>query len=786
MTTLLASWQRGWSAAGEGPGTGLADAGLTLQVRANGTAHADAVPVRGRVAGPGDVVGLDAGVILRTQPPENDSLGADKLAFVEVVPADLPWAVSPVPADSGTPVQPWLALLVVPETSVELRTTPGGEIVDVDASLLPAVGDLHAFAHVQDDGGRRVARLIAPVALKPGVRYCAVLVPTFEEGRRAGLRHRGGSPPDTAVAADAPAWSGTDSTVSLPVFLTWSFHAVSALALSERVEALRRPSVPGLGWRTVHTDAGALGLDDVGAHPVPGVLVPPGEAPTPAWTDEVRTAFQADLAAVLDADDDESADHPVVGPPLRGPGVLGRTLEDGTAVDTELPWCAALNLQPAWRIAAGVGEALVRHNQEAYVLPIQQRLPVERVRRDDGRHGLGSAITRTRAGAGPQVHSGLALLLGRTTDTHAASDAIPAERRHPALRRALRPGAGLGRQLSRVLGHSVGTTAYAFDLHHGRPRSFLTDDGVRELAEQTGTEGGSLGAFQVPRDNPGRDDTHPPEQSTPSVPTPVDGRLAGVVARQALVDSLGLLDARLEAAHEGRERWAPVSDRALLDDLAAWDPSWVLPGVERVPSESVLVLQPHTAFVEALMLAANEELIRELRWREIPFRSGEALLPSFWRPGSADLDLGMDWTTDALGEHAAGSGTWLLIRSSLWRLCPDLVVQICAARFDGDAVVPDAGTDAWSAPVQEIRVRPDTLLLELDLSVEALVGSDTDPGSFLVFSEPSAGASFGLRAESPGPLVPKTTGGGHTEAAERSDPPDEVWVHAGRFVLGAS
>ena len=88
----------------------------------------------------------------------------------------------------------------------------------------------------------------------------------------------------------------------------------------------------------------------------------------------------------------------------------------------------------------------------------------------------------------------------------------------------------------------------------------------------------------------------------------------------------------------------PVYAQPMSEPLAALSQDWLLPGLERVPPDSVALLQPNQRFIEAFMLGLNVELGRELLWRDFVVRDPRATyFRRFWR---------------AANPQAEGKGTW--------------------------------------------------------------------------------------------------------------------------------
>jgi hypothetical protein len=186
--------------------------------------------VRFLLAGPADVIRLEAGAIVKRYPtPGTMNHESDRCPHVEFADATLPWRYTPAPrpvAATGTQ-HPWLVLVVGPDrTGV---TVSGDQVTltpDVQkAHPLGAPGDAYPWAHVQQDAaGRRVARLLAgssTVLTDPDVDYVAVLVPAFD---RAGQ----------------PRWTGAGA-VTVPVYDSWLFRVARPLGSFEDLAALLEP-----------------------------------------------------------------------------------------------------------------------------------------------------------------------------------------------------------------------------------------------------------------------------------------------------------------------------------------------------------------------------------------------------------------------------------------------------------------------------------------------------------------------------------------------------------------
>ena len=358
-----------------------------------------------RLHGPGQVIGLDAAVVVR-RIPATGTVGAEPpyFAAVELAPADLPWRYTPAGPGAASGLRPWLVLVVVrAQEGVVLGPEVGAPLpvlrIEVPATAseeLPDLADSAAWAHVQStvpaadiadalagassgDPLVAVARLLCPRRLLPDENWLACLVPAFATGRDAGL----GEPDVTATTTEA-AWTGTETSIRLPVYHSWTFRT----GPDGDFESLARRLQPDLGASVL----GRVGLDVTRPGPPLAGRPPkvPGSGPGDfvgalrsadvsrrTLPEEVATWYQNHLEPLLD----ETAQRPVATPvpadgyqperddPVVAPPVYAAFQTGVTGVpqrsEPALGWQRSLNLDPQLRAPAGVGAQVVRRNAEA-------------------------------------------------------------------------------------------------------------------------------------------------------------------------------------------------------------------------------------------------------------------------------------------------------------------------------------------------------------------------------------------------------------------------------------
>jgi len=341
--------------------------------------------------GPGDIAGLDPRVVVRTTPLANESDAEFKhFAAIEFDQADLPWRYTPAAATSNGQLHPWFTLLVCASNSSELQLTPATPtqklaVATVQGAALPKLSQAWAWAHVQLHGqaetaasnpataaallatvfaqqpGQFVARLLCPRVLSAQTAYTALLVPTFERGRRAGLGL-------SLDGVDALSWAWADSApqATLPVYYQWQFQTGVVGDFKDLVAELEPQPVPAtVGRRDIDVSVPGFTLTNAATSgtsmPMEGALqsVQAAALPEPS----VSTAWLGGIESFVNTASISlnNGSQPLVGPPLYGRWYSGETLlTSGTR-----PWVFQLNSDPRNRATASLGTLVVDERQQA-------------------------------------------------------------------------------------------------------------------------------------------------------------------------------------------------------------------------------------------------------------------------------------------------------------------------------------------------------------------------------------------------------------------------------------
>lgn len=372
------------------PALATASVGVTVSGVAQPVLHQAAV------RGPGDVIGLSASQVVRTDPIDG-AVGTEPNYFaqIEFDRPDLPWLFTPAAA-VGERLRPWIVLVVLDAEGPDASAVRPGSPLPVlsvssaAAASLPDLSTSYLWAHAQvilpagaaladafrdgADPRLTVSRLLCPRHLSPNRWYIAAVVPAFDVGRRAGL----GQPvaPADEQKLD-PAWQAGVK-VDLPVYHSWRFRTGEDADFERLARQLKgRPLPEGVGTRPLDVSRPGAGLP---ALPAPadvrdaaaitwldGALRPIDSDSLPVREPTAAATFQASLTVLLDRPADlvlaGNAD-PIVAPPIYGDK---HALVVKVDAATAPPWIGELNLDPRTRVAAGLGTQVIQARQEDYV-----------------------------------------------------------------------------------------------------------------------------------------------------------------------------------------------------------------------------------------------------------------------------------------------------------------------------------------------------------------------------------------------------------------------------------
>jgi hypothetical protein len=188
------------------------------------------------------------------------------------------------------------------------------------------------------------------------------------------------------------------------------------------------------------------------------------------------------------------------------------------------------------------------------------------------------------------------------------------------------------------------------------------------------------------------------------------------------------------------------------------------PGLERVPANTVTLLETNPPFVESFLVGLNAEMGRELLWRNYPTDQRGTYFRQFWDTAvgddQPDIEKIKKWGDRTLGGNLhVGEKLVLLLRGELLRRYPNAVIYaVAAVRRDGQLdLSPEPGDERQ--PLFRGTLKPDVTFLGFDLTDKEAIGDDAagDLGWFFVIQQQPTEPCFGLdAADFRKPLPPLT------------------------------
>ena len=226
----------------------------------------------------------------------------------------------------------------------------------------------------------------------------------------------------------------------------------------------------------------------------------------------------------------------------------------------------------------------------------------------------------------------------------------------------------------------------------------------------------------------------------------------------------------------------PVFTEPMYRALRDISPEFLAPNLELIPNNTISLLETNQRFIEAYMVGLNDEMGRELLWREFPTDQRGSYFRQFWDVGDSvnrdpnkppaqveeellDITRLHTWNQESvLGEHASRplpSGAEpgearlvLVIRGDLLKKYPTAVIYAQQAMWktDGDRaerVLDDSNPAQFiKTPVFKAEIEPDVRFLGFDLTASVVKGSPDpaaqNPGWFFVIQERPGEPRFGL------------------------------------------
>ena len=868
---------------GAGADKGRAVSTITVTLRDEVSQTERSAPLRLHLRGPADIERLLPGAIVSVAPkPSSRDSETTKLAHVDFGDRDLPWRYS---FEQGPLPRPWLVLITGTADELELVN---GSVKIKDNSVLAAhdLTQSTKWAHVMEDEGRTVSRLLSPRGLEnggagllPNREYIAVLVPAY---RVLG----NGDVDDAWVVAPRPGGvtRAPDGNV-LPAFYGWRYWTADAgdfVTLATRLHAVE---VKGLGRSQLSYDRSVPPAElqvrgaitslapsaETQRFPILGepTTWPVATEPAPVEVINSVNDLQTALADPL---------RPVIALPTYGVPWIEKP------VDTD--WGRLLNRDPRFRGIAGLGAWLSMQAQEELIDAARQQMgalgeAAQRVRQLAFGLMAARSLWRRRLPADPVQRL---YLFGPTLrrlpakngaiDGASAMDlvtggarSLPRAALSTAARRLLRAGDGIARHAQP---HATDRGTLLNAINHCAPQPPRTTGHVDEVLKEIGLRklrdllrvhplpaelrevfrklvaGGEplnatdaakaitsavsrllglaptfeaelaallrpfdgkvisaqlledlsrpfLGDLRVVGESPEAKGIavavlkglgEPPRPCEKVDLTKLGNTISGAInplgdTAPALVRvgaTIGGIDIRKLESPEvcvglDYEVWKLLKEKAK---------SWLLPGIEDLEKDTVIAMESNPAFIEALLVGMNTQLLAELRWRNMPITPKCTPLRWFWGnldhtvspPLRTDDIRGIDKFEDTpLGDKQhqvlkpgedGNRDLVMVFRTDLFRRYPATVVYLLPTS-DEPALTgpkPDFQAGPAKAPKSKGTIGEDVTFFIFDINPNAL------KQFFVVLDEPPAELRFrGVEPDSsklPGPFADTALASAHS------------------------
>ena len=222
----------------------------------------------------------------------------------------------------------------------------------------------------------------------------------------------------------------------------------------------------------------------------------------------------------------------------------------------------------------------------------------------------------------------------------------------------------------------------------------------------------------------------------------------------------------------------PRIDLPMYKPLADNKVERLLPNINKIPQNSITLMETNQRFIESYMVGLNHEFARKLLWREYPTDQRGSYFRQFWAVDSYIDSEGLSqnalqeklydipklhlWPlTNPLGANnnradplnPSASQAVLIVRGELLKKYPNTVIFAQHAEMVNGLRAPDWLTAAEEANPPRSKTRSplfsanpvdDIFFFGFDLTIDEVKGTGGDPGWYFVLQERPGEARFGL------------------------------------------
>ncbi|MBE7173192.1 MAG: hypothetical protein INR73_21640 [Williamsia sp.] len=221
----------------------------------------------------------------------------------------------------------------------------------------------------------------------------------------------------------------------------------------------------------------------------------------------------------------------------------------------------------------------------------------------------------------------------------------------------------------------------------------------------------------------------------------------------------------------------PEFTESVYTYLLEWSKNYILPSIDKLPNETIALLENNQPFIEAFLAGMNHEMASELLWRAFPTDQRGSYFRQFWSvkdsiiPMSPEPEADKELQADIrqietwkgkLGENSPKvkpANLVVVIRGTLLKKFPNAMIYMQQAMYDaanpaGPRKLKEGiAFGSTKFPVFKADIDPDITLMGFDLQAaeakgEQLTGTTSPAGKnagwFIVMKERPGQLSFGL------------------------------------------
>lgn len=631
--------------------------------------------------GPGDLVGINEEVISRITPIRNaNNFESSLVPFIEFSESDFLWRFSSRQTTDNRNWIPWITLIVLKSASGEDE----GEFEKIQGTnkelpqqirlksnaILPDLKESWRWAHVhlletegtaeqitnsvKESSDKVISRLLSPRKLKPQTKYHAFLVPTFRIGSDAAMGIVGETEDRTELT-----WETTSETTNkvLPYYYDWEFSTGTQGDFENLVRKLKPRILEDMGLRSIDCSNPGYGMGEEGLEIKMEAALKSLDTVYQRWGMDTNyddneyalsIKIQRKLAEVLnkreeiiDKGNGEIETKLRVTPPVYGEWYADM-MGESVKVDTENTsrWLDELNLDFRHRAAAGLGVQFVKKNQEQLMKAAWEQFST--IKKVNNELNLGRF--------GREISLSMHKRLDRMLPNNLFRITLPLQNK---IISETEKTVGFVLQNSSVTNNMIQLKAKKYfskkNINTAQPNFMPVNteqlvspefavQGMRNSSHNLST-GINLNTLTEPT-GPWPEDVVDKTIGSLDPKTTLEPRILNRLGRFRRIEKKEEIS-QINAVSEDPLRpvqWYPEFHRPMYRFLREMSQEYILPGLEKIPQNTVGLLQTNRRFIEAFMVGLNHEMASELRWREFPTNMRGNYFRSFWDTSIYSVD----------------------------------------------------------------------------------------------------------------------------------------------------